>query len=150
MNQALAELGSLILAANGREQAIDGLLLSVVDPPTPPESSLAKPTFALVAQGRKRLAFGDQVIEYGGGDYLVVSVDLPVPGHFVEASVREPSLGVGLVLRPDLIASLLLEAADQTPGPTVRGLTVDRAPSELVDAVIRLLRLVDEPADAPV
>ncbi|MGW6276420.1 AraC family transcriptional regulator N-terminal domain-containing protein [Kribbella sp. NPDC055071] len=149
-DQALAELGSLIIAANGREQTIDGLTLSVVDAPTPPMSSLAKPTFALVGQGRKRLAFGDQVFEYGAGDYLVVSVDLPVTGHFVEASAREPSLGVGLELRPDRIASLLLEAADQTPGAPVRGLTVARAPDELVDAVIRLLRLVDEPADAPV
>ncbi|WP_112239111.1 AraC family transcriptional regulator [Kribbella monticola] len=126
-------------------------MLSIVDAPTPPMSSLATPTFALVAQGRKRLALGDQVFEYGAGDYLVVSVDLPVTGHFVEASKDRPCLGVGLALRPEVIASLLLDAADrQPPGPSIRGLTVSAAPAELVDAVIRLLRLVDEPADAPV
>jgi AraC-like DNA-binding protein len=151
VERALAELRALIVAAAGREHAVDGLLLSIVEAPTPPMSSLATPTFALVAQGRKRLAVGDQVFEYGAGDYLVVSVDLPVTGHFVEASKQEPCLGVGLELRPDRIAELLLDSADeQTPGASVRGLTVSRAPDELVDAVIRLLRLVDTPDDARV
>jgi AraC-like DNA-binding protein len=151
MEKALAELRARIVAAAGREHVVDGLLLSIVDAPTPPMSSLATPTFALVAQGRKRLALGDQVFEYGAGDYLVVSVDLPVTGHFVEASKDQPCLGVGLSLRADLIASLLLDAADtQVPGASVQGLTVSRAPSELLDAVVRLLRLVDEPEDARV
>jgi AraC-like DNA-binding protein len=151
MEKALTELRARIVAAAGREHVVDGLLLSIVDAPTPPMSSLATPTFALVTQGRKRLALGDQVFEYGAGDYLVVSVDLPVTGHFVEASKDQPCLGVGLSLRADLIASLLLDAADtQVPGASVQGLTVSRAPSELVDAVVRLLRLVDEPEDARV
>jgi AraC-like DNA-binding protein len=151
MEKALAELRARIVAAAGREHAVDGLLLSIVDAPTPPMSSLATPTFALVAQGRKRLAVGDQVFEYGAGDYLVVSVDLPVTGHFVEASKDQPCLGVGLSLRPELIASLLLEAADsQVPAGSVQALTVSQAPGELIDAVVRLLRLVDEPEDARV
>jgi len=144
----LAELRELIVRASGREQAVEGLLVSVVTATTPPAASLATPTFALVAQGRKRLALGEQVFEYGAGDYLVVSVDLPVIGHFVEASPDAPCLGVGLELRPEAIAALLLDAADK-PGP-VRGLTVSRASPEVIDAMIRLLRLVDEPDDAPV
>ncbi|MFG1909791.1 AraC family transcriptional regulator N-terminal domain-containing protein [Kribbella sp. NPDC048928] len=146
---ALAEVRRLIVGAVGREQSIDGLLLSVVDAPTPPTAGLASPTFALVAQGRKRLALGDQVFEYGAGDYLVVSVDLPVTGHFVEASKEAPCLGVGLELRPEPIAALLLDAAEK-PGAPVRGLVVSRASADLVDAVIRLLRLVDSPDDARV
>jgi AraC-like DNA-binding protein len=149
MDQVLAELRDLIVGAVGREGAIDGLLLSVVDAPTPPTAGLASPTFALVAQGRKRLALGEQVFEYGAGDYVIVSVDLPVTGHFVEASKDAPCLGVGLELRPESIASLLLDASEK-PGGAVRGLTVDHAPAELVDAMVRLLRLVHQPDDAPV
>jgi AraC-like DNA-binding protein len=145
----MEELRELIVKAIGRQDTVDGLLLSVVTAPTPPTSSLASPTFALVAQGRKRLALGEQVFEYGAGDYLVVSVDLPVTGHFVEASPTAPCLGVGLELKPEVIAELLLDTAEKPGGP-VRGLTVSRASTELVDAVIRLLRLVDEPEDAPV
>ena len=143
------ELRRLILGAVGRESVVDGLLVSVVEAPTPPASGLASPTFALVAQGRKRLALGSQVFEYGAGDYLVVSVDLPVTGHFVEASAEEPCLGVGLELRAEAIAALLLDVAEK-PRPPVRGLVVSRAPDELVDAVVRLLRLVDSPDDARV
>ncbi|MFG1813886.1 AraC family transcriptional regulator N-terminal domain-containing protein [Kribbella sp. NPDC049174] len=139
----MAELRSLIAAAARREPPIDGLLLSVVDAPTAPMASLATPVFALVAQGRKRLAVGDQVFEYGAGDYLVVSVDLPVTGHFTKA----PFLGVGLTLRPDAIASLLLE---HRPAGSSAGFSVNEAPAELIDAVVRLLRLADDPEDARV
>ncbi|HZX06157.1 AraC family transcriptional regulator [Kribbella sp.] len=145
----LTELRRLIVGAAGREELVDGLLLSIVEAPTPPAASLASPTFALVAQGRKRLALGPQVFEYGAGDYLVVSVDLPVTGHFVEASPSAPCLGVGLELRPSTIASLLLDTAEK-PGPPVRGLVVSRASDDLIDAVIRLLRLLDSPEDARV
>ncbi|NUR94911.1 MAG: AraC family transcriptional regulator [Kribbellaceae bacterium] len=145
----LSELRRLILGAVGRESVVDGLLVSVVEAPTPPASGLASPTFALVAQGRKRLALGSQVFEYGAGDYLVVSVDLPVTGHFVEASAEEPCLGVGLELRAEAIAALLLDVSEK-PRPPVRGLVVSPAPGELVDAVVRLLRLVDSPDDARV
>ena len=141
----MAELCSLIAAAARRERPIDGVLLSYVDEPTPPMASLATPVFALVAQGRKRLAVGDQVFEYGAGDYLVVSVDLPVTGHFTEASREKPCLGVGLTLRPDAIASLLLEHRPERA--TAAGLSVNRAPAELVDAVVRLLRAADDPED---
>ncbi|WP_202865759.1 AraC family transcriptional regulator [Kribbella turkmenica] len=143
----MAELGASIVAAAGRELPVDGLLLSVVEAPTPPVASLATPVFALVAQGRKRLAVGDRVLEYGAGGYLVVSVDLPVTGHFTEASAAKPCLGVGLALRPDVIASLLL---DHRPAGAATGFSVSKAPAELVDAVIRLLRLVDDPEDARV
>lgn len=149
LDAPLAELRELIVGAAGHDGAIDGLLLSVVDAPTPPTAGLASPTFALVAQGRKRLALGEHVFEYGAGDYVIVSVDLPVTGHFVEASKDAPCLGVGLELRPELIASLLLDSTEK-PGGAVRGLTVDHAPAELVDAMIRLLRLVHQPDDAPV
>ncbi|WP_132210646.1 AraC family transcriptional regulator [Kribbella steppae] len=143
MDTAMAELRSLIAAAARREPPIDGLLLSVVEAPTPPMASLATPVFALVAQGRKRLAVGDQVFEYGAGDYLVVSVDLPVTGHLTEA----PFLGVGLTLRSDAIASLLLE---HRPVGATAGFSVTKAPADLIDAVVRLLRLAGDPEDARV
>ena len=40
---------------------------------------------AIVAEGGKRLALGDRIYEYGPGQYLVASVDLPVTGHFAGA-----------------------------------------------------------------
>src|SRR5690349_619994 len=80
--------------------AIDGVLLQRADRPAPPSASMTGTVLAIVAQGSKRLALGDRVHDYGAGQYLVASVDLPVTGHFTDASPQRPALGFGLVLRP--------------------------------------------------
>ncbi|MEU5564843.1 AraC family transcriptional regulator [Micromonospora musae] len=134
--------------------AIDGLLISKVERMDPPSASMSGTVFALIAQGAKRLALGDRVYEYRAGQYLVASVDLPVTGHFTEASPRLPALGLGLVLQPAAVAELLLQAAatDLPPvgGTPPLGIAVSDAPGELLDAAIRLLRLLDTPRDVMV
>jgi len=109
---------------------------------------------ALIAQGAKRLALGDRVYEYHAGQYLIASVDLPVTGHFLDATPDRPALGFGLTLHPATIAELLLEArpGDLSPagGAAPSGMAVSDAPAELVDAVVRLLRLLDRPRDIAV
>lgn len=134
--------------------ALDDVLISKVERPGAPSASMSGTVFALVAQGAKRLAHGDRVFEYRAGQYLVASVDLPVTGHFTEASPERPALGFGLVLRPSAVAELLLQAAPgnlpPAGGGTPPGIAVSDASDELVDAVVRLLRLLDRPRDATV
>ena len=77
--------------------AIDGMLLSRAEAPGPPGTSPSGTVFALIAQGAKRLAVGDHVYDYRAGQYLIASVDLPVTGHYVDATPHEPALGFGLV-----------------------------------------------------
>ena len=77
--------------------AVDGVLASKVDRPDPVAPSMTGTVLALIAQGAKRLALGDRVYEYGAGQYLVASVDLPVTGQFVSATREHPALGFGLV-----------------------------------------------------
>jgi AraC-like DNA-binding protein len=127
--------------------AIDGVLLSAADGPREPHASTTGTVMALIAQGAKRLAIGERVFDYGPGQYLVASVDLPITGHYTRASKAEPALGFGLVLRPSVIASLLPEAPAAKPPP---GLGVADAPEELLDAVVRMLRLLGRPADQAV
>ena len=136
--------------------ALDGVLVSLVEEPAPPAATTSGVTFALIAQGAKSLALGDRVYEYRAGQYLVASVDLPVTGHFTEASPARPALGFGLTLRPSAVAALLLEAAagdvdlrgrGTSPPP---GIAVSDASDELIDAVVRMLRLLDHPRDLPV
>jgi transcriptional regulator GlxA family with amidase domain len=86
----------------------------------------------------------------------VASVDLPVTGQFTEASPARPALGFGLTLRPSVIAELLLNpAAGDFPragrgAATPSGIAVSDASHELIDAVVRMLRLLDRPRDLPV
>jgi AraC-like DNA-binding protein len=101
---------------------------------------------ALIAQGAKRLAIGDRVYDYRPGEYLVASIDLPITGHYTRASPDEPALGFGLILRPSAIASLVLDV-DARPAPAPAGLGVAEASPELLDAVVRMVRLLDSPGD---
>ena len=141
-------------ARPGLGTAIDGVLISRVEAPTKPATSMSGVILALVAQGAKSLAVGDRIYEYRAGQYLVASVDLPITGHFTEASPERPALGFGLALQPPAIAELLLQA-DPASIPRAghgapAGVTVSDASPELLDAVVRLLRLLDQPRDAQV
>ncbi|MEU7870049.1 AraC family transcriptional regulator [Dactylosporangium sp. NPDC049140] len=149
---ALDELRTLLARHVRPDQttAIDDVLISEVEQPEPPSSSTSGTVLALIARGAKRLALGDRVHEYRAGQYLVASVDLPVTGHFTEV----PAIGFGLILHPRMIAELLLQAApgDLPPagGGTPPALAVSTASGELLDAVIRLLRLLEQPRDRAV
>src|ERR1700736_7061811 len=94
---------------------IPGLHVAAANVPTEPINHMYEPVFGLVAQGAKSIALGDKVFDYGAGQYLVVSVDLPITSHINIASEREPYLSMGLILRPAANAALLLETAATDP-----------------------------------
>ena len=106
---------------------------------------------AVIAQGGKRLALGDRVYDYHPGQYLVASVDLPVTGHATGTAPGRPALGFGMTLEPGAIAELLLQAGPgglpRQAGTARPGIAVSDAPEELLDAIVRLLRLLDRPLD---
>src|SRR3954468_21583943 len=116
----LAELRTLIArhARPDETTAIDHVLLSAAGRPGEPRALTTRAVMAIIAQGEKRLAIGDRFYDYGPGQYLVASVDLPITGHYTHADPEVPALGFGLVLRPAVIASLLLEGGDAlAPAP---------------------------------
>lgn len=131
---------------------IGGLLLSKVDT-AEPDHSLTAPLLVVMAQGGKRLLLGDQVFEYRAGQCLVVTAELPVTGHFLDATPQAPSLAVGLELRQAAIAALLLESQAGRSSRTTAGppaIATGEAGADLLDPVARMLRLLDHPADAHV
>nr|BFE64696.1 AraC family transcriptional regulator [Dactylosporangium thailandense] len=150
---ALDELRDLLArhALADLRTAIDDVLIFRADRPYPPAPAIYGRVLAVVAQGVKRVALGDRVYEYGAGDYLVASVDLPVSGNFIEAGPDRPGLGVGLNLEPAAVADVLLQAppCDRPDDHVPAGLAVGAAPAELLDAVVRLVRLLDHPRDIP-
>ena len=142
-------------AGEGRTRtALPGVSVVCARTITEPLATMAEPTLAVVAQGVKETALNGRTFTYGPGQFLVVSVELPVIGHLVQASADEPFLAFVLELRPARIAALLLETA---PGATARpgavdatpaGIAVSDASSALLDATGRLLALLDAPRDA--
>lgn len=155
MDKHLAELRDLIdrHARSDMSTSIPGIMLARQDV-SAHEQNMSGTVMALVAQGAKRLALGDRVYEYHPGQYLVSSVDLPVTGRFLDASAEHPALGFGLVLDPMTVAELLLQAGSggvrQGYGPPPSSMLVSDAPPAMLDAVLRLLRLLDSPRDIAV
>jgi len=136
--------------------AIPGVLVSRMDDSGSQDESTTGTVLAIVAQGTKRLSVGGSVHDYGAGQYLVASVDLPVSGQFTDATPEHPALGLGLELRPEVIAELMLGSAAADFSRPARGessppaIAVGNVSPRLLDAVIRMLRLLDHPRDIPV
>lgn len=154
MASNLAELQSLI-ARHARPgtpaTALAGVRATISPVATEVIHCVNEPGLGLVVQGAKSTIVGDRVFEYGAGDFVVTSVDLPIANRIVRASAKQPYMAARLTLQPAAIASLLLEApgADELAA-TPCGMGVHPAPAELVEAMTRLLRLLDTPRDAPV
>jgi AraC-like DNA-binding protein len=132
-------------------RGMPGLMFGFEHGPTPPCELVVEPVFSLVAQGAKRVEVGKQTFEYRTGQFLIVSVDLPVDAYVVEATPDKPCLGFGIKLRPEAISSLLLESgAPRTFGDDRPGIAISDLSSDLVSSVVRLLSLLDRPSDIPV
>jgi AraC-like DNA-binding protein len=148
----LAELRLLIVrhaggAARRRATIVDGVSIACVTQPTPPTAVMSEPSLAVVAQGVKRTVLNGVPFDYRAGQYLVVSLDLPVIGQALRASADEPFAVFTMKLKPAAIAPLLLESTHAARPPGFSGLAVSDATPELLDPVVRLLRLLDRPDD---
>ena len=129
--------------------AIDGLYLTRRCSPSGRLHVDQRPSFWLVAGGRKCLTVGDEELHYGVGDCLLVALDLPATARITQASEAEPHLCVGVSIDPAQLAELmgrLPASATQAPDG-VRGVAVNPVSPELLDATLRLLRLLDRPQD---
>ena len=138
MCEKQAELAALLerlTAVDGSHQTAVGLLtLHRLSAPSPPVHGVLKPTFCLVAQGSKLTVLGEETHTHDSLRFLLLSVDLPLTVQVTEASPDAPYLGLCLDIDPRQIGALLLEMAASEP---------------LLDASLRLLRLLDTPQDVP-
>ncbi len=131
---------------------IPALTFSRYEGATEPTSYLHQPSICMVAQGAKRVILGEETYVYDAYHFLITSVNLPVVAQVIEASQEKPYLG--LMLRLDLkeMAQLMIDSdlPVKGPGKVQRGMAVSKVSLPLLNAIQRLVDLLDEPESIPI
>jgi AraC-like DNA-binding protein len=147
--EELAERIARHVAEDGSVEAAPGLFLYRFSSPTGPRYGVTEPSFCVIAQGSKEVLLGKERYRYDASHYLLVSAQLPVAGHIVDASKAQPYLAVRLVLDPAVVTEVLIEAGLHASGmdDAIKVMAVSRLDVSLLDAVVRVVRLLDSPGD---
>jgi AraC-like DNA-binding protein len=111
--------------------------------------TLHRPAVCLIAQGAKRVMLREELYAYDPSRVLVFSVDLPISAQVTDASPARPYLCFRLDIDPVQVADLVMQAAPvhKPTSDASRGLFLTSATPELLDTVVRLMRLVRSPQD---
>ena len=146
--EELIERISRTVSEDGAKEVFPGFSLARSSKPSESLHNVYQPAFCLVAQGRKRALLGEEVFRYDPGHYLLFTVDLPLIFQIEKATRDEPYLGLRLDLDPSLVASVLMEADIKIKkgDASAKAMDVHSIDANLLDAVVRLVRLSEEPA----
>jgi AraC-like DNA-binding protein len=111
--------------------------------------AISRPLVCLVLQGSKRVEMGNQTFEFQAGDSLLITADVPTVSQITRASVTAPYLSLVLDLDPTVIAELTLQM-QAVSVVDAAAITLEPTDSEVTDAALRLMRLLEHPASVPV
>ncbi|MGN6381865.1 MAG: AraC family transcriptional regulator N-terminal domain-containing protein [Dyella sp.] len=150
MDSALAELRRLTAHAENRrtETGLPRVAMVQGEIPEHQLAAVYEPMINLILQGGKTLTIGGQTYRYDPAHYFVMSIDVPATGTVHPDRNGRPYLAVALTLDPDVVADLLDDMPAPPPGAhDERGFSVCLTTPELLDAWLRLLRLMEHPGD---
>src|SRR5918995_3760445 len=150
LREELAERVARAVGEDGAVEAPRGLRLLRRSSPTPKDHGVSSPAFCVIAQGSKEVLLGDDCYRYDADRYLITAAALPTATRVTGASEERPYLGVVLRLDPALVGSVMVEAGHPAPRDhaAVRAMDVSPLDAGLLDAVVRLVRLLDSPTEA--
>lgn len=119
-----------------------------------PEHLLAAvydPMVNLILTGSKTMTVGDRTFHYDPATYFVMSVDLPAVGSVHPAATGEPYLAVSLTLDSAIVAALIRDLPAEVCSTLFQsGFSVAPVSGDLLDAWIRMLRLMERPDEIAV
>jgi len=151
--EELVERLTHIVQADGVIQPLKGLHLARLSVPLKQLHSVLEPSFCVIAQGSKEVLLGNNRYQYDPFHYLLTTLALPTVNETLEASKERPYLSLRLELDPQLVSSVLVETGPYVPPRNtadMRAIDVSPLDVNLLDAVLRLIRLLDAPADATI
>ncbi len=153
MEKQLTELRALASKAENRrtETGIPRVAMVQGEIPEHHLAAVYDPMINLILTGSKTMTVGDRTFHYDPATYFVMSVDLPAAGSVHPSATGEPYLAVSLTLDPTIVARLIrnlpVKVCNELFGS---GFSVAPVNEDLLDAWIRMLRLMQRPDEIAV
>ncbi|GIP16599.1 transcriptional regulator [Paenibacillus montaniterrae] len=141
------KIQSLVHTDGFHQTAIPALKLIRASTTTEPLLSLYEPSLIMIAQGSKIVNLGNESYYYDEATYLVASVHLPITGQIIQASPEKPYLCAQLSFSTEQIIESFKQISElqMRKGETERGMAVSKTNYPLLDAVVRLVSLLETP-----
>ena len=153
--EELAERIARAVPRDGTADPQPGVNLARFARPTELHHGFLEPCFCVIAQGAKTITLGEDVFRYDPAHYLITTVGVPMTAQVVEATPDRPYLSLRLGLDPTVVASVMVESgvappsggasARTTGGELCRAIDVSPLDADLLDATVRLVRLLARP-----
>jgi AraC-like DNA-binding protein len=148
--EELAERIARAVVRDGTADPQPGLNLARFARPTQLYHGFLEPCFCVIAQGAKTVSLGEDVFRYDPAHYLITTVGVPMTARVVEASPDRPYLSLRLELDASVVASVMVESVLAPPRANrgdVRAVDVSPLDADLLDATLRLVRLIEKPGE---
>ncbi|EHU1702783.1 AraC family transcriptional regulator [Acinetobacter baumannii] len=153
IDQLIQKVSHLAEIEGDHQSVISGLSFHNRISPTESANCIYSLGLGIVLQGQKEVIIGDNVYQCHDGHSMLTTIDLPVISHVTEASLKKPFLSLLLLLDlnmvNEIIADLPLKDLPMYSDDTHESFTVGLADIPLMDAVFRLVKLIEEPAMIP-
>lgn len=149
LEQQLAELRHLVAHAENRrtETGIPRVPMVQGEIPEHALAAVYDPMVNLILRGSKSMTIGNRTLHYDPATYFVMSIDLPAVGTIHAEPTGEPYLAVSLTIDPQIVGAMLADAGPVSSAPSPDGFSVASVTPELLDAWLRMLRLIERPSD---
>lgn len=147
------ELARRIALATLRDGVVEpqpGVHLSRFSRTTELVHGFIEPQFCVIAQGSKALSLAGESYRYDPAHYAISTVGLPMTAQVIDATPDRPYLGFRLAIDAAVVTSVIVESGTFQPrgeSGGVRAIDVSRLDADLLDATLRLVRLIDRPAE---
>lgn len=151
--EELVERIAHAIREDGVIEPLKGLHLARVSTPQAKLHSVMEPSLCIIAQGSKEVLLGDNRYVYDPSNYFLATLELPRVSQVLEASKEYPYLSFRLELDSQVVSSVMVEAGHSTSSrrsDDARAIAVSSLDANLLDAVVRLVRLLDASTEAPV
>jgi len=152
-SQDLAKLISRYMQGEGTEPTeVPSLFFLRQSYTNEPRHIFHKPSLCIILQGEKEICLAEQRFCYGPSDYLISSLALPVTGQVTEATQEKPYISLKLEFIPNQVIDLIhdVDKHEKLQKKQNRAMYVGQIELPLMDAVARLVRLVERPEDIPI